>query len=123
MTGEAQSPLALGKCDDQDASIELGPDPLTSHRTRQPKLARKTTIAPLQAVVITLLMLCGRAPLASDMQKISFDLNADILTSYPREFDLNDDLLRGLTHIDTRLPIAGRRGSLPSPGLMDEFLK
>jgi len=57
------------------------------------------------------------------MQKISFDLNTDILTSYPRELYLNDDLLRGLTHIDTRLPIAGLRGSLPPPGLMNEFLK
>ena len=68
-------------------------------------------------------MLCGRVPLTSDMQNISYDLDADILTSYPRELDLNDDFLRGLTHIDTRLPIAGLRGSLPSPGLMDEFLK
>ena len=41
--GEARLSLALGKRDDQDASIELGPDPLTSHHTRQPKLARKTT--------------------------------------------------------------------------------
>src|SRR6185295_11448728 len=69
------------------------------------------------------LTLCGCVPLASDMQKISFNLDTDILTSYPRELDLNDDLLRGLTHIDTWLPIAGLRGALPSPRLMDEFLK
>src|SRR5438128_274290 len=120
---EARSSRALGKRDDQDASIELGPNPLTSHRTGQPKLTRKTTIAPLQAIVIALLMLCGCAPLTSDMQKISFELDADILTLYPRELDLNDDLLRGFTHIDMRLPIACLRRSLPSPGLMDEFLK
>src|SRR5215471_12784295 len=57
------------------------------------------------------------------MQKISLDLDAYILTAYPRELYLHDDLLRGFTHIDPRLQIACLRGSLPSPGLMDEFLK
>src|SRR5499426_1702930 len=121
--GEARSPPTLGKRDDQDASIKLGPDPLTSHRTRQPKLARKTTIAPLQAIVIALLPLCSRAPLTSDMQKISFNLDADILTLYPWKLYLNNDLLRGFPHIDVRLPRVRLRGALPSPGLMDEFLK
>jgi hypothetical protein len=113
----------LGKRDDQDTSLKLGPDPLTIHGARQPKLALKTTMVPLQTIVIALLTLCGRVPLTSDMQHISSDLDADILTSYPREFYLNDDLPRGFAYIDTRLPIAGLRGSLSSPGLMNKFLK
>jgi hypothetical protein len=113
----------LGKRDDQDASLEFGPDPLTIDGARQPKLTRKTTRVPLQTIVIALLMLCGRVPLTRDMQYISSDFDADVLTSYPRELDLNDDLLRSFTHIDLRLPVAALGGSLPSPGLMNEFLK
>jgi hypothetical protein len=113
----------LGKRDDQDASIELGPDPFTIHGARQPKLALKTTMVPLQTIVIALLTLCGRVPLTSDMQHISSDLDADILTSYPWKFDLNDNLLRGFAHINLRLPITAIGGSLPSPGLINEFLK
>src|SRR5262245_3897855 len=44
---DTRLPMALGKRNDQDASIELGPDSLTNHRARQPKLARELTIAPL----------------------------------------------------------------------------
>jgi hypothetical protein len=65
--GEVRSPLALGKRDNQNTSIEIGPDPPTIHYARQPKLACKTTIVPLQAVIVALLTLCGRAPLTSDM--------------------------------------------------------
>jgi hypothetical protein len=42
---------------------------------------------------------------------------------YPWELYLNDDLLRGFTHINTWLPLAGLRNALPSPRLMDELLK
>src|SRR5262245_33153614 len=57
LSREARSAIALRKRNDQDASIELGPYPLTNHRARQLQQAREMTIAPLQAVVIALLTL------------------------------------------------------------------